>query len=247
MDPQFSEFQFTYGLTRELENKYLHYGAPYIPTQSIENRFPIDVKLPPNNTRVAPLLLQYKRSKGLTQANAGEWSDFQQEYYRFKIYPPEKSDQHNKLVELANAMDSVYYAAPGFYRNAEYRTHARNSQLAQNTAFILPESCPKIFPGESHSIAYTVSPPEGRFYSEPSEVRVFGDFERVLSRLYEQESFVDVNRLYSTIREAEEILGIEQDEEFEGEIQSWMREKQRTFAREAGMSLAFVPDPDQEA
>lgn len=242
MKAQFSEFQFTYGLTREIENNSSKYDVPFLPSQVLENRLPVDVMHPPTSRRYAPLLLQYKRSDGLTRSNAGEWHDFNQEYYRFDIYPQEKSDQHNRLVELSSAIDDVYYAAPGFYQNTTYRGHARRGNLAQNTAFVDISTCPEVRDGDSHSIAYTLTPPEGRFYSEPKAISVVSGFDDLRSRIAEQDSFVEIDTLFSTIREAEEILGIKQDRTEPDELLDWMYEKQNSFARNVGAGLYFISE-----
>lgn len=98
------------------------------PTLNQEANLGFDVAF---NTNVPTILvfLQYKVSVKLIRKNATDWDMFNNEYYRFKIYPESKSNQHNLLMNLAGLGHSVYYCAPAFiekmiifdpYR-AEYR------------------------------------------------------------------------------------------------------------------------------
>lgn len=249
MEPEFSEFQFTYGLTRELETQLPMAGVPFLPTQTLENEFPIDVGIPLEGRRFVPLLLQYKRSKALTRSNAGEWDDFGREYYRFGVYPPEKSDQHNKLVELSSYFDHVYYVAPAFYRQSSYRRHARREELNSHSVLVDCGTCPTIDQGESHSIAYSTSPVEARFYSEPTEVSARSGFHGLVEdlRYSDATNFESISQLQGTFRTAREILGegpVQID--LQEDTEQWIRAQQEFFFREVGSNLTFVAEPVDE-
>lgn len=249
MNPEFSEFQFTYGLTRELETQLPMAGVPFLPTQSLENEFPIDVGIPLERRRFIPLLLQYKRSKALTQANAREWDDFEREYYRFGIYPPEKSDQHNKLVELSSYFDAVYYVAPAFYQQSSYRRYARREELNRHSVLVDCGTCPTINSGESHSIAYSTSPVEARFYSEPTEIGARSGFQGLVEdlRYSDADNFESIGQLRRTFRSAHEVLGEDPiDIDPQEDTEQWIRAEQEFFFQHVGSNLTFVVEPLDE-
>lgn len=242
MDPKFSEFQFTYGLTREIENQMPMAGVPFLPTQHVENDFPIDVGIPRAGGEFAPLFLQYKRANALTQANAREWDDFDEEYYRFKVYSPEKSDQHNKLVDLSEFFETVYYVSPAFYKQSEYRSLARNGQIHEESVIIDCSSCPKITDDESHSIAYTDSPARARFYSEPQQVDAVQGFRNLIEVIDEETgSYMEVGELHDTFESLHSELDIERVETTPQEdLGEWVRAEQAIFFREFGSNLTFA-------
>ena len=95
VSPSFSEFQFTYGLTRELEGPTPGIGLidlPRIPTQNQEAKIPADMvsSLQDGTTKLAPLFIQYKRSEWMIRSNAGQWETLEKQginlsdgYFRF--------------------------------------------------------------------------------------------------------------------------------------------------------------------
>lgn len=69
----FSELQFAYGCTREIEDGcfFAGIGVPYFPSLVEEAKKGYDVKFP---TLLAPIFLQYKVADEMVRQSAGEWS-----------------------------------------------------------------------------------------------------------------------------------------------------------------------------
>jgi hypothetical protein len=69
-DPEFSEFQFAYSVTRELEHRIFPASTwvPHFPTQNQEGERGYDLNF---SDGVSSLFLQYKRSKKLVVLQSG--------------------------------------------------------------------------------------------------------------------------------------------------------------------------------
>ena len=117
VSPDFSEFQFAYGLTRELEESL---GSnvvtpPVFPTQNQEEELGSDVimGIKRGDYLLTPLFIQYKRSNRMIRSNANEWSDFNQEYFRFDIH---NANQHNTLVDMVEKVARLVISLPDSIR-----------------------------------------------------------------------------------------------------------------------------------
>lgn len=176
MKPSFSEFQFAYGVTRELEGGpgWGVIDTPRIPTQKQEADFPADMvtRIKSGGVKLAPLFVQYKRSDWMKRSNASSWDqlkrlgyDLSDGYYRFQVYH-EESKQHNKLVELASMQPFTFYVAPMFHEMDEYLSYVDGS-LIQNTTFIQCGKLDKIST-EDHRVTYTSQDSSGHMLSEPT-------------------------------------------------------------------------------
>jgi hypothetical protein len=112
------------------------------------------------------LFLQYKRPQYLHGAQAGEWSDWQQAYYRFRTM----AHQQSALDACAQALGAnglVAYASPAFnsrvdlYRHVEHRTLRANTHFApasRLTGHELYTYVDATTPGKAHSEVVKVEP-----------------------------------------------------------------------------------------
>lgn len=174
MEANFSEFQFAYFITKEIEDRVyfsnLPLQAPYIPNQVEESAGGYDVSF----TGFVSIFLQYKLPIMLTRKNAKEWSDFQREYFRIKIYPDADSHQHNSLVELANRerRNQVFYCAPAFIKDSDLYQFHMTQTVAVNSVFINCYGLQRIVGNDKHNICYTVDPDRSIMYSVPTETKI---------------------------------------------------------------------------
>lgn len=184
MEVQFSEFQFAYSVTREIENRImfssLNLGMPHIPNQRDEALGGYDVRF--QGDRMVSIFLQYKLPVKLTRSNANEWDEFHRDYYRIMIYPDNESHQHNNLRELARAdrRNQVYYCAPAFTSEAELEHFHNTYMVAQNSGFI---NCYNLLPingSDKHNICYTISPYKAVMHSEREEIEIKSGWEWAL-------------------------------------------------------------------
>lgn len=114
MKSQFSETQFVVAFLHNLFSYYDQLGLRYLftmPTQIEEYNVGYDARIQ-LDCRVQPLYFQFKISAFLSRKNAREYSDFSGPYYRFKIWPADRSPQHNRLVHLSKDGSFVAYCAP---------------------------------------------------------------------------------------------------------------------------------------
>lgn len=176
MEAKFSEFQFAYSVTREIENRIvfssLNLGMPHIPNQRDEASGGYDVNF--QGDRMVSIFLQYKLPVKLTRSNATEWNEFKQDYFRITIYPDSESHQHNNLYKLAHEdrRNQVYYCAPAFISEAELECFHSTNMVAQNSGFI---NCYNLFPingSDKHNICYTIDPRNAVMHSERKEIEI---------------------------------------------------------------------------
>jgi hypothetical protein len=167
LKPSFSEFQFAYFVTREMDDWHIWPYGPYIPNQVDEGSCGFDVAL--LNDFVA-IFLQYKLSDKLTVSRAREWGDFGREYFRFLIYPDNRSAQHNNLCCLShrNTRNKVYYCAPLFIDYRDLIDCYRDNNLLNHSVFVDCSCLPTISGSEKHCICYTEDSLFGYMYSAKS-------------------------------------------------------------------------------
>lgn len=162
METKFSEVQFAYSVTREIEDKILFssldLGRPHIPNQRQEAVGGYDVAF--HGTSLISIFLQYKLPIKLTRSNATEWAEFNQDYFRIKIYPDSDSHQHNILCDIArrDRRNQVFYCAPAFTEDAELSEHHSRREVANHSVFINCYDLPFINGSENHNICYTMNP-----------------------------------------------------------------------------------------
>lgn len=250
VDPEFSEFQYAYGLTSELDASHgpiRLLKAPFFPTQPEEAHVPADVsgRLADDRVGIAPLFLQYKRSERLTTAGANEWDHYGREYYRFYIYPRDRSHQHNRLVELASRMPLTYYVAPGFVDLSEYQRLAERNELGENSIFIDCGSLSRINDERKHAMTYTLSPRQTLMLSEPEEGRSIKGFISLLDELSERVEFESLGSLQDRLENLRRVL-FEDISDWTGDDNQtpfgWLGRQQQLFFDRMGTSLLFVYD-----
>src|SRR6266571_6556135 len=141
MRPSFSEFSFGFGVSYALQRTLGSYStaAPIFPSLIQEARLGYDVKF---TTAGKSLFLQFKRSDALTRSSAKEWTVFGGPYYRFPLYRPRESTQHNRLVALGTKEPYVYYCAPLFHTLTEFNRLYLSGDLLDNTAAIQTAGLP---------------------------------------------------------------------------------------------------------
>lgn len=258
-NPKFSEFQFAYSVTRELEKRRFGislFGLPWFPTQNVEADVGFDVAFP--NGGISPLCLQYKRSKRLDDARARdeEWDVYQGTYYRFGIRTANKTgtkttdQQHEILVDLANDCPHTYYVAPEFIKLSQYAQLAQTDQVTENAVFIACQGAPKPNDDEKHVICHRPRDDIALLFSEtPSdhELSVIRGAENLLAMIYEEgPQFRNEQELRNAFRSLRSRI-IEQGafdinpEEYAGEsARDWMNMQQRFFMETIGVMLYFV-------
>lgn len=263
MNPTFSEFQFTYGLTRELEGPTLGMGLidlPRIPTQHQEAEIPADMisMIQDGTTRIAPLFIQYKRSEKMIRSNAGQWKKLKENhgmnltdgYFRFRPYLGD-TNQHNKLVALGQRQPLTYYVAPMFIDHDEYRRYAANAELYEHAAFIQCGNLQYI-DDDDHYVAYTPHDTQGVMFSEPTTfpIRsgVEGAFEvdelhnslATFERLQDEFDTLRTNIVHGFDQEKHEFTEyLDYMDSDATEPVAWMEQQQTFFRNTIGTDLLF--------
>lgn len=121
MKCEFSELSFTFCVMHDFLNLYNSLNnyklTPIFPTQIEENKHGYDVKL---QCGIIPIFFQFKVSEKIIKSNGSFWNYHRGSYFKFNLYDPVISNQHNTLVDLAqNPANQVYYCAPLFNQNNE--------------------------------------------------------------------------------------------------------------------------------
>lgn len=259
VNPEFSEFQFGYGLTRELDNgrwPLTPTGVPFFPTQPQEDDLGFDMGV---SAGIWTLFIQFKRAKKLTRSNAREWESFRGEYFRFPVEvsdDPGEPDQHGTLVELGQRFPHTYYVAPEFIGWRDYERYARQERINQHAAFLKCGTAPSPSDGKRHYICYRPQDSVGLFFSEPpahGEVGVEHRFVDLFDTMREDESeYASVQGMRRDFAEARSVVveergaAAEPGEYTADEPVAWMREQQRFFYETLGTALYFLTDASLE-
>jgi hypothetical protein len=251
--PEFSEFQFTYGLTKEIENFWPKrvVGLPYFPTQNREAEIGSDVVIGIGNGNVLlePLFLQYKRSERLLRSNATEWDEFRSPYYRFDIH---SQNQHNTLVRLGSSLGTAVYVAPGFHTSTEYKNYHESKTLAANSICFDCEDMSNVN-NDDHRIVYTLSPLRAAFRSESENIAATEGIRTLLTNMggFENEfsTYDHLQRQFADMRIEISPDSDVNDEYIERDDTSnpiaWMRAQQQFFFESFGTVLLFVLQSDK--
>lgn len=259
VDPHFSEFQFGYGMTRELDNGHWPVaptGVPFFPTQQQENDLGIDMGV---SAGIWTLFIQFKRAKKLTRPNAREWKIYNEEYFRFSVDTsddPGDPDQHGTLVDLGQRFPHTYYVAPEFITWEDYERYARREQINEHAAFLECGTAPAPFDGDTHYICYRPEDSVGLFFSEtsnPGEVRVKQRYDEIFDEMRETgpeyESMQGLRSDFSEIRSmvVDEWETSADPREYSADAPgAWMREQQRFFYETLGTGLYFLTDAPRD-
>lgn len=254
-EPEFSEFQFAYSVTRELCNPSfggLVSSPPFFPTQNQEARLGYDVRL---GSPLSALFIQYKRSKHLKDARARdvEWNFYGAPYFRFKIRTSNSQQspaQHGILVDLADDHPHTYYVAPEFITWDEYHQYAQGNQVTDNAAFLICRDAPTRYDDDDHYICHRPQDDVARMFSEeeqPPEVALRRGIDEVLGHVLDTgPDFTSESEIRAHFRSLREDiathLGVsrEQLQEYHEAPELWVEQQQRFFHETLGVSLHFV-------
>jgi hypothetical protein len=157
MKPDFSEFSYGYALTEELANKYRSSlaGAPIFPSLYQEGQMGggYDVQLPIEGF---PIFLQFKLSDKLERKNAKEFKKglLNLPFYRMHIRPKKHSNQHNLLLDLERAGNTVFYIAPQFHLPEELNKHYLNRSIVANSAAFSPSAIGEMLDDDEHYVVF---------------------------------------------------------------------------------------------
>lgn len=157
MKAGFSEIQYLYGATREIECgagfDKKRFGTPYFPNQIREGKCGYDVRL---NGPFYTLFLQYKIPEYFVKNTAKFWNEYGCPYYRIKLWRKSISNQHNILVDLAQSShrNHVYYCAPQFIKWSDFEENYNNHTIMENSVLIDVSCLKRIDDNEQHYITY---------------------------------------------------------------------------------------------
>lgn len=183
MDIHISETAYLFYLSSEIaKSKFwgLSMGITYFPTLNAEASLGFDAKF---DKKGKPLFVQTKMPKYYKKSDSSEWWYFKKLYYRFPIYPNNKSHQHNLLVDLGMKFrNSVFYVAPLFHDEHNFSTYVKSSKLIENSKFIKTTNLPLIFGDDKHVICYSKGT-KSKMWSEEFTIEDSFDGELFISNL----------------------------------------------------------------
>jgi len=215
-----SEFSYGFALTHEL---VLSLGslaaAPIFPSLIEEGREGggYDVKL---EAPGLPLFLQFKRTECLARRNAREiraGAPLGTPYYRMEITGTDDSEQHRMLIDLDQAPNFVFYAAPMFHRKEEFDAAFLGGTVRHQSFFVPPRSIGHFSDGKAHHLSF-----DGSTYvvmSEPRTIEGYGASE--LEAMLKDRLVAEERPLRETI-----------DEAIKKAVVARTRSRRRTQARE---------------
>ncbi len=153
MRAEISEFSYGFAITAELRDLFWPriVEPPIFPTLRDEAQLGWDVRFPLVGR---PLFLQFKVAEALTRASAAEWGYYNALYYRFPLHRISRSNQHNRLRNLALIEPFVFYVAPRFYRLEEFTERYTHIAVTQESAWIPLSRLPSINDDLQHFITY---------------------------------------------------------------------------------------------
>lgn len=152
-----SEFSYGFALTHEL---VLSLGslvaAPIFPSLIEEGKAGggYDVKL---EAPGLPLFLQFKRSERLTRGTAREikaGAPLTLPYYRLALTARRDSDQHDMLIELDQAPNVVFYAAPMFHQKEEFDEAFLDGEVRARSFFVSPAAIDAFPDDGAHHLSF---------------------------------------------------------------------------------------------
>jgi hypothetical protein len=167
----FSEFTFGFAFTQEVTTLCWEAlaGAPEMPSLFDEGHGKgFDVSL---GLWGWTLFAQFKRGSLLTRSTALQWDSYNNDYYRFEIYPSSRSSQHGDLVRLeAKAiMHWVAYVAPVFHTSFQLNSHFGDRHVLDNVRMISPGAIGAL-DDQIHYVTYQTCFDAPIVHSEPRRV-----------------------------------------------------------------------------
>jgi len=199
MEAAFSELQYAYSCTRELENRLGSSCscAPYFPTLIEEAKFGFDVAI---GSLYAPVFLQYKVADYMIRKSARNWKEFSSSFFRFSVYPATKSPQHNRLKSLSTVFPFVYYCSSAFVDYDQFDSFHTHGQIVDNSVFINLCTIPKNSGNAEHDIIFQTAPWRYRWCSDPIEVKGINGWDELSKTIREKrEHFDTVDNIYEKL------------------------------------------------
>lgn len=164
-EPSYSESSFAFAVTYSLVSGWWDdlAGIPYFPWIDEEGLLGWDVSVP---FWGLSLFLQFKR------AQAFQYRGSLGPCFRFKVYKPSRSNQHNQLRAWATTEPSTFYCAPNFTSGQELTDCYLSRTLLQRSIAIPVASLPSIRTSDhrQHFVTYTgLGPGSFRSRGQPFE------------------------------------------------------------------------------
>jgi hypothetical protein len=170
MISEFTEFSYGFAVTHEfiLQNSGNVVAAPEFPSLIREGQAGggYDVRLNFGTF----LFLQFKLSEFMYGSLARYRSLIGLPYYRFWITPRWRSQQHRMLVDLENAGQQVYYAAPIFHLQTDFNVEFQGNTVVNRSAFISPAEIGYLADNDDHCVVFNNV--QAYFCSEPQKLRL---------------------------------------------------------------------------
>ena len=154
---------------------------------------------------IVALILQYKVPERKDTYRAKFYSFHHQQYYQIKLWPDNRSHQHNILVNLAtDPRNHVYYCTPAFVSKNEFEAFYRSKSIQANSMFINCRGLSYISGWDRHYITYSLSPHVSYMHSYPEEAgMISGDM--LGERLIEGYKYDTFENCIETINEVMEV------------------------------------------
>jgi hypothetical protein len=167
-DSEFSEFSFGFAFTQEVTSLCWESltGAPVMPSLFDEGRgggYDVAVQL-----WGWTLFAQFKRGFRTERNTAREWPTYHQPYYRYDIYQPSRSTQHQALLNLeeAHVLNWVAYVSPVFSSTLQLNHLFLNRSILDNVRMIRPAEIGQL-DADPHRITYCDRNDAPILHSEP--------------------------------------------------------------------------------
>ena len=203
MDAQFSEFQFAYSITGEIEDRIvfsnLKMGIPVRSSLREEEEGEYDQTY---TGKVAAVFLQYKLPEYMIRSNAREWEEMgEQEYYRFQIYPEDQSPQHSYLRSIAekDPRNKVFYCAPAFVKYSDYELLHSIRNVAEHSVFVNCGNLAKVEGNKKQNICYQIYPQRMVTQLQTKELEIIQGWHRVLGEENESASYENIGEFVQTM------------------------------------------------
>lgn len=206
MNCEFSEFQYGVSIFNEICNhKKFKIKGPFpfdMPSLRKEASIGYDLGL----ESFKPIFLQFKVPEYMIKSTAKQYNDFLSEFYRFEIrtkFTSSGKSQHSLLYDLSQTKNNlVYYVAPFYYSNDDFRNYHLKSQTCDKSLFKKLSNM-KRYTNEltNHHICYRNKPHKVNIYSEPYTFEEVCDFNGFLGDLDNTDFMNNMEYFLSSINE----------------------------------------------
>lgn len=162
----FTESSYAFAVVHELVWRLREVvGVPVFPSLRLEGREGgYDVSLV---TEGRSVFLQFKAGERLVRRSAREWALFGSPFYRFWIYPPRRSLQHDLLLRLEDEFPLTFYVAPVFSDFDEFDRVFAEGRVVLTSIAIQPREIGELPDDDYHCVSYTALGEPWFFLSDP--------------------------------------------------------------------------------